>query len=677
MTISNVLAPTAGTGTAVPTPAAGKNTNQFAARSTDNPPPVNPAETATTVPKRTLSRLGSPTDNTVTNAQNEPTHKPPQDFSHTLRKTIMPKTPQNTQDGTELKKQSLTTNTAAQPNVVQLWLAQYSLMVEQGKEGIARKVEPKAGYELAQLLTNLKADKFSSVTAVTARTAKSTPAKLGQMVAPSLQPENKPIQSESPSFGLFAKGEPSAIDQGQTEPKAVLPGISKELLATNTEQGGGKNADKTPTVSEKPTIASTSAASSSQKTSPSGVKELMAETLNSGSKTPTVSEKPTIASTSVASSSQKTSPSGVKELMAEALNSGNKTPTVSEKPTIASTSAASSSQKTPPSGVKELMDEALNGGSKTPAAGKTTAGQKPAMAGTSTTSADQKTPVSDDNLPMGEGKLSGSEPKIPVNLGKFTAVSEKPTDNKAATPQGETLSEPLADNKGQTDTAAVESTAQNLNMKEVQISTGQTKDHGSTSDNSSKPTDFGQITSHSNLDSPITEQTSAFAQAGKSTNSTSASDVFPSINEQIFESIHSFLRQGDRQITIRLYPPELGKVIIKFQEQQGQLSGLLEVSKIQTRAEIQQALPQIIRNLADCGIQVKRLEVVLTDQPEQQTFREQSLQQGWSGQHGSENPDSRGDNTPVNEWLTNYNSYAGLHEPQEMFVADNSINILI
>jgi len=637
LTISNVLAPTAGTGTAVPTPAAGKNTNQFAARSTDNPPPVNPAETATTVPKRTLSRLGSPTDNTVTNAQNEPTHKPPQDFSHTLRKTIMPKTPQNTQDGTELKKQSLTTNAAAQPNVVQLWLAQYSLMVEQGKEGIARKVEPKAGYELAQLLTNLKADKFSSVTAVTARTAKSTPAKLGQMVAPSLQPENKPIQSESPSFGLFAKGEPSAIDQGQTEPKAVLPGISKELLATNTEQGGGKNADKTPTVSEKPTIASTSAASSSQKTSPSGGKELMAE----------------------------------------ALNSGNKTPTVSEKPTIASTSAASSSQKTPPSGVKELMDEALNGGSKTPAAGKTTAGQKPAMAGTSTTSADQKTPVSDDNLPMGEGKLSGSEPKIPVNLGKFTAASEKPTDNKAATPQGETLSEPLADNKGQTDTAAVESTAQNLNMKEVQISTGQTKDHGSTSDNSSKPTDFGQITSHSNLDSPITEQTSAFAQAGKSANSTSASDVFPSINEQIFESIHSFLRQGDRQITIRLYPPELGKVIIKFQEQQGQLSGLLEVSKIQTRAEIQQALPQIIRNLADCGIQVKRLEVALTDQPEQQTFREQSLQQGWSGQHGSENPDSRGNNTPVNEWLTNDNSYAGLHGQQEMFVADDSINILI
>jgi flagellar hook-length control protein FliK len=139
-------------------------------------------------------------------------------------------------------------------------------------------------------------------------------------------------------------------------------------------------------------------------------------------------------------------------------------------------------------------------------------------------------------------------------------------------------------------------------------------------------------------------------------------------------------QQGEnQQITIRLNPPELGKVFIKFQEQDAQITGLLEVDKTQTRYEIEQALPQIIRDLADCGIAIKRLEVLLSgrEQSEQQAFKDQSLQNGWAQQQDSANPGTGSSNSPANEWLTNENSFSGLHELQEMFAGDHSINILM
>ena len=99
---------------------------------------------------------------------------------------------------------------------------------------------------------------------------------------------------------------------------------------------------------------------------------------------------------------------------------------------------------------------------------------------------------------------------------------------------------------------------------------------------------------------------------------------------------------------------------------------------MQTRHEIEQALPQIIQNLTDSGIQIKRLEVTLTDQPQQQPYKDQSLQDSWSHhQAGAEgkNPDSNAAGT--NQWLANDSGYQGISQPQQMLVTDDSINILV
>jgi flagellar hook-length control protein FliK len=164
----------------------------------------------------------------------------------------------------------------------------------------------------------------------------------------------------------------------------------------------------------------------------------------------------------------------------------------------------------------------------------------------------------------------------------------------------------------------------------------------------------------------------------------SSSDVSADIGRQILESVQRSISQQDanRQITVRLNPPELGKVVIRFQQQNAEITGLMEVNKAQTRFEIEQALPQIIRNLADCGIQIKRLEVMLSNeqQPGQGALGNQSLQSGTAQQQYSGNPGTSGNNTDVydsNEWLTSNNGYENLSELQGALITDGSINLLI
>ncbi|MHC4270743.1 MAG: flagellar hook-length control protein FliK [Planctomycetota bacterium] len=103
------------------------------------------------------------------------------------------------------------------------------------------------------------------------------------------------------------------------------------------------------------------------------------------------------------------------------------------------------------------------------------------------------------------------------------------------------------------------------------------------------------------------------------------------VGQQIQESIQSSLGSDEKQITITLQPPELGKVTIKFEQQGGDITGQLEVTKAETRLQISQQLPGIIRNLADAGIQIKRIDVNLADQYEQEGFKQQSSQDMFAG----------------------------------------------
>ena len=221
----------------------------------------------------------------------------------------------------------------------------------------------------------------------------------------------------------------------------------------------------------------------------------------------------------------------------------------------------------------------------------------------------------------------------------------------------------------------------------VHISDGQSKNRDRQPADNGSPQNISQILSHDNSSIQAASQSTVSAASAKSANTpgqNTPADASGDIGRQILESIRSQQDQqgAERLITVRLNPPELGKVFIKLQEHQAELTGVLEVSRSQTRFEIEHALPEIIRNLADSGIQVKRLDVMLSDpgRPEQDTFGGHSMAN--NGRYG-QNPadqDPWADETNLgmlNEWPANNYSHQNYSRSLESYVTDGSINMLI
>ena len=392
-----------------------------------------------------------------------------------------------------------------------------------------------------------------------------------------------------------------------------------------------------------------------------------------------------IPNSTVASTKAPGNGENAKELNPNALvDDGSKTTLTNEKTASVDTSVVAGTPKSSVlSGKKLGADTLVYDDSKTTNE-KTTTTNKSAIPG------NEKTPAVNTNFPPVQTKFTERQsPLVGTTPEKSAPIAAQPSGSKAAAPEivsessgGSGKESPRAGNK-----VLDNPTVQELNVTVVQVSTGQTKNRGSSTSNDSSDSDLEQILSHNNPQTPVTEQSPNSAAGAKTAalpGHTSPSSVSADIGKQILESIHSSLSQEgqNQQITIRLNPPELGKVFIKFDEQDNQITGLLEVSKPQTRIEIQQALPQIIRSLQDSGIQIKRLEVVLSEgeQPEQEALKDQSLQNGWTHQHdstnsymGVNNPDTNG----INEWLISNNSYENISELQEALTTEGSINMLI
>jgi len=549
--------------------------------------------------------------------------KPPQ--ANTLEKTTT-ESPYKAQDSAISKERSATSNTAEQPDMVQNWLAEHSVPVEQSKEGAATRIEAKAGRQPAQLSANSRTEKSPPITG---QAAKSAEIKLllttgkGQLGLKTVLPETA---------------------KGQIGLKTVLPNTSNRTSTTNIQPGIGKN-DKIP-ISNK-TIVDTKAL-----TNRGTGKELTAVSLN----------KTTAAVVNIL----KTSVSDTKKLTPEAIvNDGGKIAIAVKKQTTTDASAITDTPKRTVSSKEKLFPE------------------KPIDGSSKTNPASEKTSAVNTSFPAIQAKSAELKSwSKQVGPEKSALTAEKTANNKATAPQ--ILSESSVGNGKKPlhagDNLSNAPTVQKLNVTEFQTSTGQTKSDGNPTSQNRANLDIEQILPQNNAQAPIAEN----AKTANLPEQNSRSNVSADISKQILESIHSSLTQqgGDRQIIVRLYPPELGKVFIKFQEQDTQIIGLLEVSKIQTKFEIEQALPQIIRNLTDCGIQIRRLDVIISnpEQSQQEALKDPSFQNGGAQQQDSANPGTQGNDTNtngINDWLINNNNYQNISELQEAFITGGSINILI
>jgi len=170
---------------------------------------------------------------------------------------------------------------------------------------------------------------------------------------------------------------------------------------------------------------------------------------------------------------------------------------------------------------------------------------------------------------------------------------------------------------------AVNASANQTAGKEVDPSTAQDSIHA-----------VPQFSAPEGAESAAVQRATVHIAAPMGGESASVKTPAQSVGEQILDSIRGSITRGEQQLSIRLRPPELGSVCVRFTERNDQIHAVLEVDRPDTRREIERALPDVVQSLHDAGVPIRRLEVTTGETPQREPGREQ-LQQG-SWQQGSD-----------------------------------------
>ena len=140
---------------------------------------------------------------------------------------------------------------------------------------------------------------------------------------------------------------------------------------------------------------------------------------------------------------------------------------------------------------------------------------------------------------------------------------------------------------------------------------------------------------------------------------------------QIVDDIRVSFDSNTRSMTIALDPPELGKVNIRLSQSGGELSGVLEVERADVHRQIQRELPQVISALQNSGIEVKKVEVVLTSQNDSESFSSGAEADAGGMASDSNESGSREDGLVSESVLADELSL----ESQREIIADDAINV--
>jgi flagellar hook-length control protein FliK len=79
--------------------------------------------------------------------------------------------------------------------------------------------------------------------------------------------------------------------------------------------------------------------------------------------------------------------------------------------------------------------------------------------------------------------------------------------------------------------------------------------------------------------------------------------------DQIIENVRRAVANGQREVTINLNPPELGRVRLRMYSEGNEIHGRLEVDNPRTLTEIRHQAEFLIQRLAEDGIAIRRFEV--------------------------------------------------------------------
>ena len=149
--------------------------------------------------------------------------------------------------------------------------------------------------------------------------------------------------------------------------------------------------------------------------------------------------------------------------------------------------------------------------------------------------------------------------------------------------------------------------------------------------------------------------------------------------KQIAEAFRSSAARNGQEIVIRLNPPELGRVRVMLRLEGSEVRGVLEVENPRTLSQLQREAPNIMNRLTDAGIEMKRMELSLSENGMRDSMRDSawfSQQYGENGAgHGGWGTSGQGRAT--DEVLSGGVDREGELQPALMTVDSDSINIWI
>jgi flagellar hook-length control protein FliK len=225
---------------------------------------------------------------------------------------------------------------------------------------------------------------------------------------------------------------------------------------------------------------------------------------------------------------------------------------------------------------------------------------------------------------------------------QITAPTDTATDAASKIPTPTVPNKPALAEALTSRTAAENDTAQTTPAVKTAPQTSAAAQAPRTTESNSKAWSHNPnlIAAGSTQESPaavIVPQTTASTTTATSAVDSSASAVRP-VTNQIIDNVRSAAMTStagsDKTLTISLNPPELGRVVVRMQDDGGGITAVLRVDNPVTRSDIEQSVPSIVRSLEQAGVQVRRVEVLPSDALPQEgsTNRQYDFQQGMPNQ---------------------------------------------
>ncbi len=150
----------------------------------------------------------------------------------------------------------------------------------------------------------------------------------------------------------------------------------------------------------------------------------------------------------------------------------------------------------------------------------------------------------------------------------------------------------------------------------------------------------------------------------------------PRVVNQIAEQFRSAGAQLNRQVVIRLNPPELGRVRMTVRSDRGELRAVLDVDNSRTASELQRQVPALIQRMSDMGVQLRRLDVNVTGD-DSSGQAQSALQDGQGARQqaaeGETDQAFTGDQTGLESEFAASSDPA----PSDSYATDQSINVWI